>query len=413
MTGPEPPTAAPVAADERITQIDVVRGFALFGVLLANAVWWTQDAALSDGQKAALPTACIDGIARACVGLFVDGKFYTLFSFLFGLGFAVQLERAEARGVDAVALYRRRLLVLLVIGLCHNFLVWSGDVLHMYALVGLLLLLARRWSARTLAACGFALAVVVPAACEVLVAVLIPESQEKAAEEALRLEHLATLTGAGALGVVRYNVTNYLTFFTTLFFLPFLTSILGRFLLGRLAGLQRWLHDPEQHLPLFRRLFWWGLAAALLGSAEMIADWAEWWPKRSATGLLLQSLRAVARHVGVVGLSSAYLAGILLLMRWPRGRRWLGLLAPVGRMALTNYLTHSLLYLACFHDFGLDLTGRVGAAFCLAFTVVVFLLQVAFSTWWLARFQFGPAEWMWRSLTYGRRQPMRRKQAAA
>jgi uncharacterized protein len=112
-------------------------------------------------------------------------------------------------------------------------------------------------------------------------------------------------------------------------------------------------------------------------------------------------------YLGLIAMAAFYLSGIVLLWRRPAWRSRLARLAPVGRMALTNYLTHSLIYLALFYGFGLALLGRVGATFCLALSVAIFAAQILFSAWWLRRFQFGPAEWLWRSLTYGGRQPMR------
>jgi uncharacterized protein len=112
-------------------------------------------------------------------------------------------------------------------------------------------------------------------------------------------------------------------------------------------------------------------------------------------------------YLGLIAMAGSYLSGLVLLWRRPEWRSRLAWLAPVGRMALTNYLTHSVIYLAVFYGFGLALLGRVGAAFCLAMSAVVFAGQIMLSSWWLRRFRFGPAEWVWRSLTYGVRQPMR------
>jgi uncharacterized protein len=111
---------------------------------------------------------------------------------------------------------------------------------------------------------------------------------------------------------------------------------------------------------------------------------------------------------GLVALSGVYVAAIALLLGRPAWHRWLALLAPVGRMALTNYLAHSLVYVALFYGYGSGpgLLGKVGAAFCLLVAVPVFAAQIAFSRWWLSRFRFGPMEWLWRSLTYGVPQPM-------
>ena len=122
----------------------MLRGFALYGVLLANLVWLTTDMVLTDARLHQLPTATVDPIAQALVVFFIDGKFYTLFSFLFGLGFSLHMQRAETRGASIVAPYIRRLSVLIVIAVIHIALIWYGDILLMYASLGFVLLLFRR-----------------------------------------------------------------------------------------------------------------------------------------------------------------------------------------------------------------------------------------------------------------------------
>ena len=137
------PALQPTSLSERHEILDVLRGFALYGVLLANLVWLTTDMVLTDARRQQLPTAAVDPIARALVAFFIDGKFYTLFAFLFGLGFSLQMHRAEMRGGRGACLYMRRLSVLLVIAVIHIALIWYGDILLMYASLGFVLLLFR------------------------------------------------------------------------------------------------------------------------------------------------------------------------------------------------------------------------------------------------------------------------------
>ena len=138
------PDLRPTSDTERVAILDVLRGFALYGVLLANLVWLTTDLVLTDVRLQQLPTAAIDPIARALVAFFIDGKFYTLFAFLFGLGFSLQMQRAGTRGTSIVPVYIRRLFVLIVIAVIHIVLIWYGDILLMYASLGFVLLLFRR-----------------------------------------------------------------------------------------------------------------------------------------------------------------------------------------------------------------------------------------------------------------------------
>src|SRR5262245_43542028 len=154
----------PVSVHERIDLIDVVRGFALFGVLLANLVWITTDVVLTDARLSELPTAPLDRIVKLLVEFFVDHKFYTLFSFLFGLGFAIQLSRTEERRYGVAAFYSRRVSILAIIGLRHIAFVWYGDILLIYAIGGFGLLAVRRWNTRPLLTLALALALLVRAA---------------------------------------------------------------------------------------------------------------------------------------------------------------------------------------------------------------------------------------------------------
>ena len=404
---------APVAPGERIQLLDVLRGFALFGVLVGNLVWLATYENVTREQMDALPTAAIDRATRYLVHFFIDWKFYTLFSFLFGLGFSIQMSRAAERGGDARRTYFRRLLVLLAFGLAHAFLLWYGDILNIYALLGYLLFFCRGISTRKLLVLG-ALLILLPhmllrgwphisGSAQVSAAA---QTAEEAEERALKEFRFRVYTYGTYPEVVREHVAFF--FSEWLFVLYFCCAIFGKFLLGLLAGRLRLFHDPEQHLHLFRRLLIWGLCVGVTGNAVFVLH--EWLTRND---ILQDSSRAILAtlwiaDLGLVGLASFYAASIALLMRKPAWRTRLSLLAPVGRMALTNYLTHSLIYAFLFYGYGigLGLLGKVGASACLLLGVIVFTLQVFFSRWWLSRWAFGPMEWVWRSLTYGKLQPM-------
>ena len=400
----------PLGAGERIALIDAVRGFALYGVLLANLIWLTQEGAVVPAQVAALPTVAIDRFVKFGVEFFIDWKFYTLFSFLFGLGFSVQLMRGERRGVSVLPVYARRLGVLLGFGLVHAYLVWYGDILHHYALLGFLLVLFRKCSDRFLLGMGIGLGVVLPAAVVMGTTLFDPGTPAVGpdpAELQVLGDRFRAFTSGSVRESLRENARYALGFWTTGVALHFLPAILGKFLLGFYAGRRRLLEQPEAHLALFRTLLTWGLLVGLIGNALWVATTA-----LVDSGTLAESSSWIVAaqlpiYLGVIAMAAFYLSSIILLWQRPSWRRRLARLAPVGRMALTNYLTHSLIYLTLFYGFGLALLGRVGATFCLALSVVIFSAQVVFSEWWLRRFRFGPAEWLWRSLTYGSRQRMR------
>jgi uncharacterized protein len=400
----------PAGAGERIELIDVVRGFALYGVLLANLIWIAHDGAVTPAQVAALPTAALDRVVRVGVEFFIDWKFYTLFSFLFGLGFPVQLMRGERRGTSILPVYLRRLAVLFAIGLVHAYLVWYGDILHHYALLGFLLILARKWSDRTLLGIGIGLGVVLPAAV-VIGRGLVSPSEPRAGADPAELQVLEArfraFTSGSYAASFRENAKYAVGYWTSGFALHFMPAILGKFFLGFYAGRRRLLEQPEAHIVLFQRLLVWGLIVGLIGNTLWV-----WTTELTDSGRLASSsgwvlAAQVPVYIGLIAMAGFYLSCLVLLWQRPGWRPRLAWLAPVGRMALTNYLTHSVIYIALFYGFGLALLGRVGAAFCLVLSIVVFAGQIMLSSWWLRRFRFGPAEWVWRSLTYGVRQPIR------
>ena len=158
---PSSASIVPIPPNVRYELIDIVRGFALFGVMLANMSWTTQWFALTAAQRAALPTADVDRIVQPVIMLLTDYKFYTLFSMLFGVGFAMQLSRAAERGGDVIRVYSRRLGILFCLGVGHALLLWFGDILHTYALVGFVLILFRNRSDRVLISWAFVLAALI------------------------------------------------------------------------------------------------------------------------------------------------------------------------------------------------------------------------------------------------------------
>jgi uncharacterized protein len=234
----------------------------------------------------------------------------------------------------------------------------------------------------------------------------------KAASEhsqALKAQVLEAFSRGSWLDTVRTGAAYY---FGDLFKMLsiFLPVIVGRFLLGLWAGRRRLFHDAPQHLPFFRRLFGWSLVAGVLASGVGVLVGQLFSRKiiNPETLPWLPFALAPVRHLAELGMATAYVSGITLLFQRDAWKRRLAVLAPVGRMALTNYLLESVLGVLLFYGYGLGLMGKLGSAAQLALALGLFALQILFSHLWLARFRFGPAEWLWRSLTYGKAQPMRR-----
>lgn len=403
----------PVSVHERIDLIDVVRGFALFGVLLANLVWITTDVVLTDVRVSQLPTAPLDRIVKPLVVFFVDHKFYTLFSFLFGLGFAIQLSRAEERRCSGVAFYSRRVSILAVIGLLHVAFVWYGDILLLYAIGGFGLLAVRHWNTRLLLTLALALALFAPAALGVSPLIAgapdSPHVDAEIKENAEKERTLAIFDGSSYRAIARENAAFYYRDIVArgvgLLLLP---QVFARFIFGLYVGRRNWARHTTELRPILRRLLPWAVSVGLVGNgATMLIEQLQ---DRNALGRDSFWVHAVApvEEAGILALAFAYLSMLVLLFhRSATWRRRLGYLAPVGRMALTNYLTQSVLYVVLLTGVGFGLYGEVGPAWCVGLAMIIFAVQMAFSGWWLARYRFGPVEWVWRTLTYGQLQRMR------
>jgi len=407
---PDPRQPAPTPPEVRHDLIDIVRGFALFGVMLANMVWTTQWEGMSFTQLQALPTAGIDLVAHLFTEILVDYKFYTLFSMLFGLGFALQMSRAAERGRRIISVYLRRLGILFIIGVAHMLLIWFGDVLHIYAVFGLLLIPLRSWSDRAIIRLAIAIALLSSLTPSIvwlcsIVGFTPPDGREGSL--------YATMAGGDLIAIWRMNLMFTIEEYARMFSggadsISWITSVYWKFLVGMVVGRRLILQEPERFRSFFRRLLPWALGVGLsLNIVRVILMWAvdDYW---DLLGSSAWSLLAVPFDVGVFALSIAY-ACILALLYVGRGRALVMPLAPLGRMALTNYLMQSVTIVVLFYGIGFGLVGKAGAAACLLICVTQYVAQIVFSAWWLKRFRFGPMEWVWRSLTYGKPQPMRRQ----
>jgi uncharacterized protein len=397
----------PVTPRERLAILDVLRGGALFGVLAANihglfSTRWLR------GLAPEADTSAIDRAAAHFVELVIAGKAMTLLTFLFGLGFAMQLVRADERGEDARPLFARRLAALFLIGACHVTFLWWGDVTWTYAVSGFALLAFRRAGSRALLAWSLVLTFVphlvmsIPAVGEAVREVIPRPADPKA----FRAEVLDAIHGTDYLVLSWAHLRHAFYFVAAIAPWYFLHNV-GRFLLGYYAG-RRHLFDGDgaAHLPLFRRLVAWGLAIGILGAAARLLHDSSLMAGRELLLPAQLGLRALV-DLATLGLAAAYASIAVLLFQRPAWRRVLLVLAPVGRMPLTTYLSQSVAATFVFYGWGLDQAGTLGAAGCLGVAFVVFSLQIAVAHLWLRRFRFGPAEWLWRTLSYGRPPAMR------
>lgn len=399
----------PILPQERLEAIDILRGVAILGILIVNMT--LRGFSLPDGLPAhELWPNVVDRTVETLITFFADQQFIILFAFLMGLGVAEQMMRAEARGERSLPLYLRRSCVLWLIGVGHFFLLWDGDILHAYAQDGLILLLFLRRSLKTLLVWA-GLFLCIPLLFSGLITYYSITDQEvppvvdwmwfggwvedkETIEEARRIYSRGTYPE-----MIEYRARGWDDF------LPGSDDafILMAFLLGAYAGRRRIFHDVSAHLPFIRRVQRWGLMIGVAGSAAYAAG-ASLDPSAAT---VLQDVGRMCLVFGAPAMSLFYASTIVLLTQGDAWRRRLAPLAAVGRMALSNYLLQSLICTTIFYSYGLALFCQVRPSLCLLLTVVIWLIQIPLSVWWLRRFQFGPIEWLWRSLTYWRRQPMR------
>jgi uncharacterized protein len=405
----ESPRVGPVSLAERILFIDVLRGMALFGILAANmrAFFAPLDAY---GNIGVLFHSRADVLAQAFIDAFIQGKFISIFSFLFGMGFAIQMSRAEARGARFLGFYPRRLLALALFGIIHGILIWAGDVLLTYALSGAILLLFRKRQQKTLlwwAGSLFAVPIVVSTVF--LFLYLSRFRRPWMSPQPPHMKHLYDVINIYAHGTVRQilaqNWTQWKQDLPTEFFAIYAA---GLFLLGMWVWRSGIVERLEEYKPVLERVCAWCMPVGLALSIYVAVAKAIIPPGSvSLWGWFAGILWLPGSHI----LAAGYASGLALLFL---RKDWLPVLLPfaaVGRMALTNYLMQSVLCTLFYYHYTTGLYGRVGPALGLVPTVVLYGAQVVFSNWWLERYRFGPMEWLWRGMTYGKFPSMHKEQA--
>ena len=359
----------PLALNERIKALDVLRGFAMAGVLVAFCLW-------SLGSAPEASWSALDKQVDSIASFLVDGKFYTILATLFGVGFSIQLGRRSDDRV-AVEIYCRRLGVLAGIGLLHALFLRNGDILLPYALTGFLLVPFRRASNRTL---------IISALAILLLTALIRAYWHELGMPSLDRPHLET----GSFLVENVAWVRY-WYRTALFTWP---TNLTMFLIGLYIGRNQLLTKGQQRPGLLCAIAVGGLAGAagFFVMRSALLDAAAPTSVTYAIAWLLYTFHCWS-------LSSAYAAMLLLALRTATGARLLEPLAAVGRLALTNYLLQAGLIVPICLIFGLF--DRLTPTELLSLAIAPFVIvQLPFSWFWSRRFQFGPAEWVWRRLTY-------------
>jgi uncharacterized protein len=395
--------SGPVATTERIQSIDIVRGAALLGIYIMNLPTFNASifgAAVGVARPAAGYDRAVDLVRDA---LFA-GKFNGMFSLLFAVGFTLQLERLEATHPRAI--YLRRLVVLLAIGLLHGCIFWEGDVLHIYAVLGFLLFLVRRASDRTVVLLLAASLFYSPVVSLVRWWTVTPAHlQQMLAETRAHVASNELAFGHGSFWAAAREHRRTLMFLYSrdwlLLELGFMAQMWTTMMLGLLAARHRLFQRARERLPLIRKVQWWSLGLGLVFGALFALT------RALNTERLRPSLLGLVGSVAFVWsrpfVMTFYVMTLLRMAEHPTWRRRLHPIALAGRMPLTNYLAETALASLLFYGWGLGLWGKLGPALLLVVAVALYAaVLVPFSVLWLRRFPFGPMEHVWRGLTYGR-----------
>jgi len=398
----------PLPPSERIPVLDVLRGFALMGILIMNMPGFSYSGWHEADGSHYWPSA-LDQLAEQVRDALFSGKFNSLFSLLFGLGFTIQFARMQqADPVNANRMYLRRLTVLLVLGVLHAAVFWYGDVLHVYAVLGIVLLFAlRHVSDRGLLALMAGCLLYSVLANLARVVFIGPDFVAARVAEALAVAtRMDASFGSGSFwDAARENARLVAHDYGSLYDLwgtfGWYVSMTLTMLIGVLAGRRRWAQRIPELMPQVRRLGWLCLAVGLTLSCAAIVIWEL---NRTPGPTLLKTLASLFYNVSRPALMLFYVMAIVQLFHRPG---WAGLFRPLavaGRMPLTNYLMQTALCTMLFNAWGFGLWGQIGPAAGLLLSLALFFgIQVPWSLWWLRRHERGPLEALWSRLTYGGR----------
>ncbi|MEP7273526.1 MAG: DUF418 domain-containing protein [Acidobacteriota bacterium] len=383
----------PIEGSERLPALDAVRGIALLGVLVVNAQSGFRLSLFDHILKFHSHPDWANRLMDVLIAGTMEFKAIALFTLLFGIGIGIQAERTASRSLNSSKFLLRRFLVLLVIGLVHMFGIWNGDILVLYAVCGILIIPLLRLPVALLVVLGVA-AIVYPFG--------LPYGGLRQSAEVLRA-HAALATQIYSAGsasdilVLRWQEGWH-------FIVPLLIGILPRTLGLMLLGVAAWrfsiIRDTQKH----RRLLWGILIAA--GTAGALTTCLAVYSKSSGREV------SIPFPFDLVGpdvlLALSYAAALFLWLRSQRRGMVVSSLIAGGRMALSNYLAQSVILGFIFYSYGFGLFGQLGSVAVTIICLVIYAVQLGISRAWLSRYHFGPVEWLWRSLSYGRRQPMRR-----
>ncbi|MBT2688987.1 DUF418 domain-containing protein [Bacillus sp. ISL-47] len=380
---------SPVLEKDRIVSLDIIRGFAILGIFLVNMLsfhspflyldpfeWWSSPA---------------DKSTYVFIDIFVQASFYPLFSMLFGYGLVLLRERAIAKGLPFGGIAARRMSLLLLIGIFHAFLIWHGDILINYAIFGFIFLLFIKLSGKNMLLTGILLYVIPNLLFALLffMTVMFVPAEElsiydpAAAEASLQVYQNGSIEEITAQRMEDWLLVNNLASLPIM-----LASIFPLFLIGAGAAKLKWLEEPEKVGGFLRKLMIGTLAGGVF--CKLLPYLTE---GNLAVDFLQDIFGGPLLAIGYgVAIALAIKNGTVLKVMLP--------LSYVGKLSLSNYLLQSIISTLIFYSYGLGFYGEISALSGTLLVIFIFALQVMASRYWVSRYYYGPAEWLWRSFTY-------------
>ncbi|MFB7157393.1 DUF418 domain-containing protein [Lysinibacillus sp. NPDC056232] len=394
----------PISAKERIETLDVLRGFALLGIILANIVWFLYPAYMQEDLSFKNEWTSFwndaDYTVKTILTMFVDGKFVMLFSMLFGFGMVIMQERAAAKQLNFWGIYSRRLIALFIFGCIHAYFIWFGDILTDYAILGLLLLLMHKLKPNAMLIISLTLYSLLlgsltfgALSSDSTTTMSMPMSEEsrqlmQVTIDAHQNGNIQELMDANFMERTFYTMRNglYILFLgNPIFYLFSNLPYLLMFLFGAAVAKKKWLHRFEEYRKEF--FITWLLTLIFGGTLGWILPFFS------------ENFSAV-QYISSPLLTIFYAISLIFIYQTVKGKKVLQWLAFPGRMAFTNYIGQSIICTFLFGPFAFGVYGKLHLTTAIIIAIVIFVFQVIFSKLWLSKFRFGPLEYVWRSFTY-------------
>nr|WP_320058011.1 DUF418 domain-containing protein [uncultured Bacteroides sp.] len=393
-----------IKTKQRHIILDALRGLALLGICLANYPEFSLYSFQGKEVTGAMPTAGIDTVVKYLQYIFIDGKFYTLFSLLFGIGFSIILSNAEQNNRNGLKVFYRRMAILALIGLFHLLFIWAGDILLLYAILGFILPLFRNMSNKNLLICSVVL-LVFPIIIDELIQ-MFGWNLAAPAIKATRYFHdkygisetnfpkwLAEKQNY--IDVLKFNIAGSFIRIQEFIEGNRAFKVMGLFLLGLYIGRNRIYANLEENKVLLKKVRFYGFAIGF--PASLFYAWSAM--NEQPLGLATNS---ALYTISVLPLSLAYITTICLCYLNHKEYKIYTVMAVLGRMALTNYIMQSVIGMIIFYGIGFGFGATVGLIYIELIATGIFFFQIIYSYLWLYKLKFGPLEWGWRMLTYGK-----------